>query len=136
MNEKELREQAIKRYENSEFAKDIYRSLGKSKAWFFKWLKRSKLEGENWSQSQSHKPHQSPKRIDEMMEQMVIETRKHLEKKLYSQIGALAISYNLNKQGIISPPISTINKILRRNNLIHQKTKYIPKGVRELIILL
>ena len=129
MNEKELREQAIKRYENSEFTKDIYRSLGKSKAWFFKWLKRSKLEGKNWSQSQSRKPHQSPKRIDEMMEQMVIETRKHLEKKLYSQIGALAISYGLNKQGIISPPISTINKILRRNDLIHQKTKYIPKGV-------
>ncbi|MBU4349471.1 transposase, partial [bacterium] len=70
MNEKELREQAIKRYENSEFTKDICRSLGKSKAWFFKWLKRSKLEGENWSQSQSRKPHQSPKRIDEMMEQM------------------------------------------------------------------
>ena len=63
------------------------------------------------------------------MEQMVIETRKHLEKKLYSQIGALAISYNLNKQGIISPPISTINKILRRNDLIHQKTQYVPKGV-------
>jgi len=63
MNEKELREQAIKRYENGEFAKDIYRSLGKSKAWFFKWLKRFKLEGENWSQSQSRKPHQSPKRL-------------------------------------------------------------------------
>ena len=32
MNEKELREQAIKRYENGEFTKNIYRSLGKSKA--------------------------------------------------------------------------------------------------------
>jgi hypothetical protein len=63
------------------------------------------------------------------MEQTVIETRKYLEKKLYSQIGALAINYDLNKQGIISPPISTINKILRRNNLVHKRTKYTPKGV-------
>jgi len=129
MNIKELREKAIKRYKNGEFPKDIYQSLGKSKTWFFKWLKRYKLDGKDWSKSQSRKPHKSPKRIDEIMEQMVIETRKYLEKKLYSQIGALAISYDINKQGIISPPMSTINKILRRNDLIHQKTKYIPKGV-------
>ena len=129
MNIKEFREKAIKRYKNGESPKEIYQSLGKSKTWFFKWLKRYKLDGKDWAKSHSCKPHKSPKRIDEMMEQMVIETRRHLEKKLYSQIGALAISYNLNQQGIISPPISTINKILRRNDLIHQKTKYIPKGV-------
>ena len=129
MNIKEFREKAIKRYKNGESPKEIYQSLGKGKTWFFKWLKRYKLDGKDWSQSQSRKPHQNSKRIDEMMEQMVVETRKHIEKKLYSQIGALAISYDLNKQGIISPPISTINKILRRNDLIHQKTKYIPKGV-------
>ena len=129
MNIKEFREKAIKRYKNGESPKEIYQSLGKGKTWFFKWLKRYQLDGKDWAKSHSRKPHKSPKRIDEIMEQMVIETRKYLEKKLYSQIGALAISYDLNKQGIISPPISTINKILRRNNLIHQKTKYIPKGV-------
>lgn len=129
MNIKEFREKAIKRYKNGESPKEIYQSLGKSKTWFFRWLKRYKLDGKNWANNHSCKPHRSPKRIDKIMEQTVIETRKHLEKKLYSQIGALAISYNLNQQGIISPPISTINKILRRNGLIHQKTKYIPKGV-------
>ena len=129
MNIKEFREKAIKRYKNRESPKEIYQSLGKSKTWFFKWLKRYRLDGKDWAKSHSCKPHKSPKRIDEMMEQMVIETRKHLEKKLYSQIGALAISYNLNKQEIISPPISTINKILRRNDLIHRRNKYVPKGV-------
>ena len=129
MNIKELREQAIKRYENGESPKEIYRSLGKGKTWFFKWLKRYKLNGEDWTKSHSRKPHQSPKRIDKIMEQTVIETRKYLERKQYSQIGALAISYDLNKQGIISPPISTINKILRRNNLVLKRTKYTPKGV-------
>ncbi|GAH80909.1 unnamed protein product, partial [marine sediment metagenome] len=103
--------------------KEIYQSLGKGKTWFFKWLKRYKLDGEDWANNHSCKPYKSPKRIDKIMEQTVIETRKYLEKKLYSQIGALAISYDLNKQGIISPPISTINKILRRNNLMHKRTK-------------
>ena len=34
MNEKELRKQAIKRYENGEFAKGIYRCLGKVRTLF------------------------------------------------------------------------------------------------------
>ena len=129
MNIKELRKKAIKRYKNGESPKEIYQSLGKGKTWFFKWLKHYKLDGEDWNKSHSRKPHQSPKRIDKIMEQTVIETRKYLEKKQYSQIGALAINYDLNKQGIIPPPISTINKILRRNNLVHKQTKYSPKGV-------
>jgi hypothetical protein len=129
MNIKELRKKAIKRYKNGESPKEIYQSLGKGKTWFFKWLKRHKLDGEDWANNHSRKPHQSPKRIDKIMEQTVIETRKYLEKRLYSQIGALAINYNLNKQGIIPPPISTINKILRRNNLMHKRTKYSPKGI-------
>jgi putative transposase len=129
MHEKELREQAIKGYENGESAKEIYRSLGKSKAWFFKWLKRAKLEGESWSESQSRRPQKSPQRIDKNMEQTVIDVRKNLQNTLYAQIGALAISYQLSKKGIKPPPISTINKIIKRNNLIPEKNRYNPKGV-------
>ena len=129
MNIKELREKAIKRYKNGESPKEIYQSLGKGKTWFFKWLKRYKLDGKDWAKSHSYRPHQSPKRIDKTMEQMVIETRKHLEKKLYAQVGALAISYALQKEGINPPPIITINKILKRNNLVHKREKYSPKGV-------
>jgi len=75
MNIKEFREKAIKRYKNSESPKEIYQSLGK-----FKWLKRYKLDGKDWAESHSCRPHQSPKRINKAMEQMVIETRKRLEK--------------------------------------------------------
>jgi len=66
--------------------KIFIRSLGKSKAWFFKWLKRSKFEGQNLSQSQSRKPHKNPQRIDKNMEQKIIDIRKHLENTLYAQI--------------------------------------------------
>lgn len=40
MDESEIRKQAILRYENVESPKAIYQSLGKSKRWLFKWLKR------------------------------------------------------------------------------------------------
>jgi len=129
MNMEKLRKKAIKRYLNGESPKEIYQSLGKGKTWFFKWLKRQKLDGANWAKEHSRKPHQSPKKIDRETEQMVIATRKKLENKLYAQIGALAISYDLENRGIAAPPISTINKILSRGQLIHQKKRYVPKGV-------
>jgi len=129
MDEREIREQAIRRYENGESPKEIYQSLGKSKAWFFKWLKRSQLDGEDWAKDLSRRPHRTRRRIDKAMEQAVIETRKHLEKELYAQIGALNISWHLKQQGINPPPIVTINKILKRNHLVRKRIKYQPKGV-------
>jgi len=129
MDEKELREDAIRRLENGESPKEIYQSLGKSKAWFFKWLKRYKHEGKNWSCSRSRRPHHTSKKIDTAMEQAVIETRKRRERQLYAQIGALSISYDLHQQGMSPLPLSTINKILKRNELVRKRPKYTPKGV-------
>lgn len=129
MNEKQLREIAIRRYENGESPKEIYQSFHRSEAWFFKWLKRYKNDGKDWADSKSRKPHKIHRQIDRTMEQAVIETRKNLEKELYAQIGAFNISWHLNQQGITPPPIPTINKILKRNKLIHKRTKYQPKGV-------
>ena len=129
MDEKELREQAVRRYENGESPKEIYQGLGKSKAWFFKWLKRSQLDGEDWAKSQSKRPHRIRKKIDKVLEQTVIETRKNLEKTLYAQIGANNISWQLNQQGLVAPTITTINRILKRNNLVRKKPKYESKNI-------
>jgi len=129
MNTDKLKEKVIKRYINGESPKEIYQSLGKVKNWFFKWLKRYKLDGQDWIKEHSRRPHQSPKRIDQEKKQMVIATRKKLENKLYAQIGALAINYELKNRGIAPLPISSINKILSRSHLTHQKKRYVPKGV-------
>lgn len=129
MDEKGLREDAIKRFENGESPKEIYQSLGKSKAWFFKWLKRYNNEGENWASSRSRRPHHSSKKVDLSMEQAVIETRKRRERQLYAQIGALSINYDLQQQGMTPLPLSTINKTLKRNELLRKRPKYTPKGV-------
>jgi len=95
MNMKKLREKAIKRYFNGESPKEIYQSLGKGKTWFFKWLKRYKLNGQHWANEHPKRPHRSPKRIDQEIEQMIISTRKKLENKPHTQIGVFYIDWQL-----------------------------------------
>jgi len=59
--------------------KSIYhKSLKKKKKWFFKWLKRYKDGKENWWEELSRIPHQSKQKIDQSMEQAIIDTRKKL----------------------------------------------------------
>jgi len=129
MDEKECREEAIKRYENGESPKSVYQDLGRSKSWFFKWLRRYRNEGEDWAASRSRRPYHIANKISPTMEQTVIETRKHLMNQRYTQIGAWNISWNLEEKGIRPPSISTINRIVKRNNLVRKKRKYQPKGV-------
>lgn len=128
MDEKELRKQAIKRYENSESPKEIYQSLGKSKKWFFKWLKRYQNNGPNWSEEHSRRPHKTREKLKKNMEQTIINTRKQLEKTPYAQIGALNIKWHLEQKGL-DVPIPTINKVLKRNNLIRKKLIYRSKDI-------
>jgi len=128
MDESEIKKQAISRYEDGESPKQIYQSLGKSKKWFFKWLNRYKEGNENWWEELSRRPHTSKQKIGKDMEQAIIDTRKELERTLYAQIGALNISWHLEKQGIGPPPISTINYVLKRNSLVKKRKKYEPKG--------
>jgi len=128
MDESEIRKQAISRYEDGESPKQIYQSLGKSKRWFFKWLNRYKEGNGNWWEELSRRPHSTKQKIDKDMEQSIIDTRKELERTLYAQIGALNIKWHLKEKGFDPPPISTINKVLKRNDLVKIRRKYKPKG--------
>lgn len=129
MDEKKIRELAIERHEKGESPKTIYESLHKSKRWFFKWLKRFKSGEANWADELSRKPHYSPKKIDQAMEQAVIEKRQKLEQTLYAQIGALNISWHLGQEKTELPSMATINRVIKRNNLTRKKLRYTPKGV-------
>ena len=128
MDESEIRKQAISRYEDGESPKQIYQSLGKSKRWFFKWLNRYKEGNDDWWEELSRRPHSTKQKIGSDMEQAIIDTRKELERTLYAQIGALKIKWQLKEQGIDPPPISTINKVLKRNDLVKIRKRYEPKS--------
>ncbi|MBU1043934.1 MAG: DDE-type integrase/transposase/recombinase [Candidatus Omnitrophica bacterium] len=128
MDEKSLRELAIKRYENGELPKAIYTSLNKTKQWFFKWLKRFQNEADDWSTDQSRKPHNSPNKTDPKMEQVIIAQRQSLEETLYAQIGADSICWQLRKKGTKLPSPATINRIISRNHLTRKRPKYVSKN--------
>lgn len=127
--EEQLRIQAIARYVKGEKASNIYSDLGRSKSWFFKWFKRYREGGEPWYKTLSRAPKNVNKRVSPCTERLIIKTRKRLENTKYSQVGALAIKWELKKLNIETPQIWTINRILKRKGLIQKRTKgYKSKG--------
>ena len=119
MNEYEKRENAITRHLAGEKITSIVNSLGKSRRWFYNWLERYETaNGQgDWFADQSRAPKTKPAKVPESVERKVLEARKHLEKQRMAQTGAIAISYELRRQGIDPPPVWTINRIIARHGL-------------------
>jgi transposase len=116
--EQELRKIAIKRYLKGESPKSIYTDLGRSKYWFFKWLKRFKSSEPKWYQDKSRAPVKRPTEISEIQKQRIITTRTQLESQKFAQIGPSAIKWELNKSGFSFPSDSTIKRVLKCEGLI------------------
>lgn len=122
-NEERLRIKAISRYLAGEPPPAIWKSLGRSNYWFFKWLSRFKSGDENWCKSLSRAPKNPHRSIDQKFEELIINIRKKLENTKYAQIGAVAISWELKKLKLEPPPTWTINRILKRHGLIKKRKK-------------
>jgi putative transposase len=123
MNEYEKRKNAINRHVAGEKITSIVNSLGKSRRWFYNWFERyQSANGQgNWFVDQSRAPKTKSTKVVESVEKEVLEARKNLEKQRMAQTGAIAISYELRRQGIDPPPVWTINRIIARHGL--NKTK-------------
>ena len=131
MNESEerLRIEAIKKYLAGDPPSLILKSLGRSNYWFFKWLSRFKSGDENWYKSLSRAPQNPYRSTEPKLEELIINIRKRLEDTPYAQIGAVAISWELQRLRVEPPPIWTIDRILKRYGLAKKKRKgYQPKG--------
>lgn len=130
-NEKErIRKQAIGRYERGEPASAIWRSLGQSEAWFYKWLTRYHSGRVDWYVEQSRKPNSNPHWTTPTLEEHVTFVRL----ELYNQgvfCGAQAIRWRLEELAVEPlPSLSTIGRILVRHDLTDRRTgRYEPKGV-------
>ncbi len=116
--EQDLRKQAIERYLKGEQPKSIYDKLGRSKNWFFKWLKRYQSGDPNWYADQSRAPISRPKAISASDRKRIIETRLQLERQKYAQTGPSAIKWEMAKAGCPLPSDSTIKRVLRQEGLI------------------
>ena len=120
---------AIERYHHGETPKAICTSLGHSRYWFYKWLRRYDSHNSQWFVDKSKRPLRSPYRTPREVEKIICMTRRHL----YNQgtfCGAQAIRWQMEEQGILPlPSESTIKRILRKNDLTHKRTgRYEPKG--------
>lgn len=120
---------AVERFMNGESAETICTSLGKSRAWLYKWLKRYREQDHSWSQCRSRSPRTSQCRTSSEIVEIVKMTRL----SLYNQdlfCGAQAILWELEDLGVQPlPSMRTISRILSRYELTHRRTgKYEAKG--------
>jgi transposase InsO family protein len=126
---KQYRVLAVQRFKAGESPESICASLGKSRFWLYKWVKRHSEEDPLWFEDRCRKPLSTPHRTPAEIEEIV----KYVRHNLYNRdlfCGAQAILWELEDQGISPlPSLRTINRILKRNDLTHRRTgKYEPKG--------
>jgi putative transposase len=126
---KRLRALAVQRFKAGESPNSICTSLGKSKFWLYKWVKRFDESDASWLEDHSRRPLVIPNRTASEIEEIV----KLIRLNLYNQdlfCGAQAILWEMEDLGVEPlPSIRTINRILARNDLTHRRTgRYEPKG--------
>ena len=125
-----LRQQAVELYLKDVPISDIVDKLGRTRQWVHKWIARYRTEGgDDWYHSKSRSPKQARNRTPPKEEELVINVRKALADRRYSQTGALSIMYEIEGMGLKPPSIPTINRILKRNNLINTSSVKQRKGI-------
>lgn len=124
MEEETLRKMAIEQYLRDKDPVSIYREMGRSKKWFFKWLHRYQSGDVNWYRDQSRAPQSHPHQISPEMRKLIVNIRRHLEENPYAQVGTSAIKWEFKKFGIIPPSDPTINRILKKEGLVKKNSLY------------
>ena len=120
---------AVERFKAGESPDAICTSLGKSKFWLYKWVKRYNEGEASWYEDRSHRPLSIPNRTPSEIEEIV----KLVRLSLYNRdlfCGAQSILWELEDLNVKPvPSLRTINRILGRNDLTHRRTgAYVPKG--------
>jgi putative transposase len=113
--------EAVQRYENGESVESIVRDMRKSRTWVYKWIDRYDARNPLWCEEQSRVP------IIQRRTSYEIEAAvKMVRLSLYNSgefCGDQAIRWELDNQDVRPlPSLSTINRILRRNDLTHRRT--------------
>jgi putative transposase len=127
--EEKIREQAVSLHRQGHSVAEIARQLGKSRQWVYKWIGRSSSGEPDWNRSHSNAPHTVANRTAEHIEKAVVIARMNLENDPYREAGAYPIMHELMRQGIKSPSVATINRILKRKGLISPKQHYVKSGI-------
>ena len=127
MDEETLRQMAITQYLQGKKPISIYRDLSKTKKWFFKWLKRYRSGDEHWYRDLSRAPLSQPYQTSSDTRKLIVSIRNDLDSS-YAQIGVMAIRWEGQKLGLSLPSDSTINRILKREDLVKKNTLSLERG--------
>lgn len=92
--------------------RELCRRFGVSPTVGYKWIERSKQDGETF-EDRSRRPHQSPKRTEDAIEQLVLEVRD-----AHPVWNARKIRRVLQRTLSVVPAASTIGQILKRHGRI------------------
>ena len=113
---------AVIRFFCGENSESICASLGRSKPWLYKWINRYTPSDTSWSKSRSRRPYSNSLHTPEEVEETIKMIRRYLKNQgLFC--GDNAIHWELKEMDIRPlPSLSTINRILRRHELMHHGT--------------
>ena len=122
MEKEEIRKEAIRQHLSGKPIASICREFGVSRKWFYKWMTRYQIREKHWYKDESRAPKTIPNKIEPSMEQLILSVRDKLENTQYAQIGASAIAWSIKNLGKEPPPSWTINRVLKRNGRIQEKS--------------
>jgi hypothetical protein len=123
MEEETLRKMAIEQHLQDKSPHSIYREMGRSKYWFFKWLHRYQSGDTEWYKDKPKTPHRHPHETPPEMQNLVKNIRIQLEDS-YAQVGTSAIKWEFKKLGVTPPSDRTINRILKREGMVKKNSLY------------
>ena len=130
--EQELRREAVRRRLAGESPEEIARSLGRTRQWVAKWVRRHEAGGEEWAAGEKRGPVRAPHRTSPELEAQVLSVRGRLVANPWAQVGADAVAWELEKLGVEPPPRRTIERILARGGATGVRNgggRRAPKGV-------
>jgi putative transposase len=109
-----LRREAVRRRLAGESPEVIARELGRTRQWVRRWTARYDPDDPGWARGRSHAARRVVNRTDAEVERRVLAVRAKLEANPWSQVGAPAVAWELEKLGAVVPPLRTIERILGR----------------------
>lgn len=130
-SEERARRQAVRRVMAGERAVEVASALGRTERWVFKWLSRYDPADDGWAAARSRAPAHVPSRSDPKVEALVLQVRARLAAQPWSQIGAPAIAWELEKLHLRQiPELRTIERILERADTPRRqvRSRYAAKG--------
>lgn len=126
--EARLRETAIDLYIGGKRPAAICRQLNRSRAWFYKTLTRYRQGGRQALASRSRAPQHIHNRTPAETEAAIVRLRQTIvsgddPELRYANIGADALTVELVHAGITPPHRATINRILKRHDLVQPRRR-------------